>query len=43
MIDHVVFVVHGIGTTCDLQFRNIIDCGNVFHTKPCLLFILDPL
>ncbi|ELU13719.1 hypothetical protein CAPTEDRAFT_169179 [Capitella teleta] len=27
-IDHVVFVVHGIGTTCDLQFRNIIDCVN---------------
>ena len=26
-VDHLVFVVHGIGTTCDLQFRNIVDCG----------------
>lgn len=26
-IDHVVFIVHGIGPTCDLRFRNIIECG----------------
>ena len=26
-IDHLVFVVHGIGSTCDLRFRNIVECG----------------
>ena len=26
-IDHLVFIVHGIGPTCDLRFRNIVECG----------------
>lgn len=26
-VDHLMFVVHGIGPTCDLRFRNIIECG----------------
>lgn len=26
-VDHLVFVVHGIGPVCDLRFRNIIECG----------------
>ena len=26
-IDHLVFVVHGIGPIADLNFRNIIECG----------------
>jgi len=26
-IDHLVFVVHGIGPVCDLRFRNIVQCG----------------
>ena len=26
-IDHLVFVVHGIGRHCDLSFRTLIDCG----------------
>ena len=26
-VDHLVFVVHGIGSTCDLRFRNIVECG----------------
>ena len=26
-IDHVVFVIHGIGVTCDLRFRSIVECG----------------
>lgn len=26
-IDHLVFVVHGIGDFCDVKFRNIIECG----------------
>ena len=40
-IDHVVFVVHGIGPTCDLRFRNIVECGMCRYTKSfkksCLL------
>lgn len=27
VVDHLVFVVHGIGPTCDLRFRNIVECG----------------
>ena len=26
-VDHLVFVVHGIGRHCDLSFRNLVDCG----------------
>jgi len=26
-VDHLVFVVHGIGPGCDLRFRNIVECG----------------
>lgn len=26
-VDHVVFVVHGIGAHCDLSFRSLVDCG----------------
>lgn len=26
-VDHVVFMVHGIGPACDLRFRSIIQCG----------------
>lgn len=26
-IDHLIFVVHGIGPIADLNFRNIIECG----------------
>ena len=28
-IDHLVFVVHGIGPIADLRFRNIIECGKL--------------
>lgn len=31
-IDHLVFVVHGIGPTCDLRFRNIVECVDDFRT-----------
>ena len=27
-IDHLCFVVHGIGEGCDLKFRPIVECGN---------------
>ncbi|XP_008845986.1 phospholipase DDHD2 isoform X2 [Nannospalax galili] len=31
-IDHLVFVVHGIGPACDLRFRSIVQCVNDFRT-----------
>ena len=27
-IDHLCFVIHGIGEGCDMKFRPIVDCGN---------------
>ncbi|XP_072491277.1 triacylglycerol hydrolase DDHD2 isoform X1 [Notamacropus eugenii] len=30
-IDHLVFVVHGIGPACDLRFRSIVQCVNDFR------------
>ncbi|XP_066449482.1 phospholipase DDHD2 isoform X2 [Eleutherodactylus coqui] len=30
-IDHLVFMVHGIGPACDLQFRSIVQCVNDFR------------
>ena len=33
-IDHLVFVVHGIGSVGDLKFRSFVDCGKcvmLFH------------
>lgn len=30
-VDHLMFVVHGIGPTCDLRFRNIIECVDDFR------------
>ncbi len=29
-IDHLVFVVHGIGAHCDLSFKSLVDCSK--HT-----------
>ena len=26
-IDHLIFVVHGIGPIADLNFRSIVECG----------------
>ncbi|KAL2092580.1 hypothetical protein ACEWY4_012378 [Coilia grayii] len=31
-IDHLVFMVHGIGPACDIRFRSIISCVNGFRT-----------
>ncbi|KAM4748055.1 triacylglycerol hydrolase DDHD2 isoform 2-T2 [Rhinophrynus dorsalis] len=31
-IDHLVFMVHGIGPACDLQFRSIVQCVNDFRS-----------
>ncbi|XP_022287855.2 triacylglycerol hydrolase DDHD2-like isoform X2 [Crassostrea virginica] len=31
-IDHLVFVVHGIGDFCDVKFRNIIECVDDFRS-----------
>ncbi|XP_014668792.1 PREDICTED: SEC23-interacting protein-like, partial [Priapulus caudatus] len=34
-IDHLVFVVHGIGSVCDLRFRDVIECtdGMRLHAR----------
>lgn len=40
-IDHLVFVVHGIGEHHDLSFRCLVDCGRCFASYPvCLLYHL---
>lgn len=31
-VDHLVFMVHGIGPVCDLRFRSMIECGE-YHTS----------
>ncbi|XP_060237522.1 phospholipase DDHD2 isoform X4 [Meriones unguiculatus] len=31
-VDHLVFVVHGIGPACDLRFRSIVQCVNDFRS-----------
>ncbi|XP_063051837.1 SEC23-interacting protein-like [Engraulis encrasicolus] len=30
-VDHLVFMVHGIGPACDFRFRNLISCVNGFR------------
>ncbi|XP_040847937.1 SEC23-interacting protein isoform X2 [Ochotona curzoniae] len=30
-VDHLVFVVHGVGPVCDLRFRSIIECVDDFR------------
>ena len=41
-VDHIVFVVHGIGSTCDIRFRGIVECGKLafFSRKTNLLNII---
>ncbi|XP_030342531.1 SEC23-interacting protein [Strigops habroptila] len=31
-IDHLVFMVHGIGPVCDLRFRSVVECVDDFRT-----------
>ncbi|XP_060595144.1 phospholipase DDHD2-like [Ruditapes philippinarum] len=31
-VDHLVFVVHGIGSTCDFRFRSIVECVDDFRS-----------
>ncbi|XP_076006983.1 triacylglycerol hydrolase DDHD2 [Genypterus blacodes] len=38
-VDHLVFMVHGIGPACDLRFRSIIQCVNDFRSAS--LSLLD--
>lgn len=35
-IDHLIFVVHGIGPIADLNFRSIIECGR-YKCTPSLV------
>ncbi|XP_051897109.1 phospholipase DDHD2-like isoform X2 [Pristis pectinata] len=32
-VDHLVFMVHGIGPACDIRFRSIIQCVNDFRNS----------
>ncbi|KAJ8395910.1 hypothetical protein AAFF_G00027930 [Aldrovandia affinis] len=32
MVDHLVFMVHGIGSACDLRFRSLVQCVNGFRS-----------
>ncbi|XP_029466387.1 SEC23-interacting protein isoform X2 [Rhinatrema bivittatum] len=32
LVDHLVFMVHGIGPVCDLRFRSIVECVDDFRT-----------
>jgi len=34
-VDHLVFVVHGIGAHCDLSFRSLVDCGEFVSVYVC--------
>ena len=39
-VDHLVIMVHGIGATCDLRMRGIIQCGmTTFHFLKTLLYL----
>lgn len=38
-VDHLVFMVHGIGPACDLRFRSIIQCGKCGSVCVCTLCI----
>ncbi|OWF51709.1 phospholipase DDHD2-like isoform X2 [Mizuhopecten yessoensis] len=31
-VDHLVFMVHGIGSFCDVKFRNIVECVDDFRS-----------
>lgn len=39
-VDHLIFVVHGIGDFCDVRFRNIIECGEN-NTRLLIIFLLN--
>lgn len=39
-VDHLIFVVHGIGDFCDVRFRNIIECGEN-NTRLLIMFLLN--
>ena len=34
-VDHLVFLVHGIGAHYDLNFRNLVDCGEHGYDTVC--------
>lgn len=42
-IDHLVFMVHGIGPVCDLRFRSIVECGKflLLLLRSCILNCLN--
>lgn len=32
-VDHLLFMVHGIGAACDLKFRAVEEVGKLFYTN----------
>lgn len=30
IVDHLVFMVHGIGPACDIRLRSIVHCGELY-------------
>ncbi|CAB1315217.1 unnamed protein product [Coregonus sp. 'balchen'] len=41
-VDHLVFMVHGIGPTCDIQLRGVVQCGFSNSTVLDLFFYNSP-
>jgi len=37
--DHLLFLVHGIGSVCDLKFRTVVEVGKNFLIHCVYLFI----
>lgn len=41
-VDHLVFMVHGIGPVCDLRFRSMVECGKInFFLWPSWLIVCN--
>lgn len=39
-IDHLLFMVHGIGSACDLKFRKVEEVGELNHGIMMTIFFL---
>ena len=39
-IDHLCFVVHGIGEGCDMKFRPIVDCGKYLNFNQQMIYLV---
>lgn len=41
-VDHLLFIVHGIGSACDLKFRSVVEVGKSF-ILPLYIYYFFPL